>query len=135
KKTVGVFRGALAERVDIGAVGEKDVQLTVVVVVKDCHAPSHGFRRMTLGRFATVEFEVDGLIDKLDRAFARLVSCFRRSRRLCGGRKKERARQVQTQSWEQRQSGNRKSQLPFLHRKFTLYPRVHSQAGHTGGPL
>ena len=69
KQTVRVFGRGLLQRSDIGAVGEEDVQVAVVVVVEDRDPASHGFRRMALRRLAGVEREIDGLIDKVDGRF------------------------------------------------------------------
>ena len=78
KKAVRVFRRGLLERLNVRPVGEKDIQLAVVVVVEHGHATDHGFGRMTLGGFATIEREANRLVSKLNGALA-----FNRIRRSC----------------------------------------------------
>src|SRR3984957_6244586 len=83
EEAVGVFRGILAERFDVGSIGKENVELAVVVVVEDADASCHRLRRMALGCFAAVEFEINWLVGKLNRAVSRGVgrgvSCFLRS--------------------------------------------------------
>ena len=66
KKTIEIFRRGLTERFNVRPVGEEDVQLAVVVVVKDGYASCHGFGCMALGRLTTVEFEINGLVNEPD---------------------------------------------------------------------
>ena len=67
KKTVRVFRRCLVERLDICSVCEEDVELAVIVVVKDRDSPGHRFRSMALRRLTTVKFEIDCLVGELNR--------------------------------------------------------------------
>jgi len=67
EEAVGVFRGGLLQRSDVGAVGEEDVEMAVVVVVEDGHAAGHGLRRVALGGLGAIEPEVDGPVDEMDR--------------------------------------------------------------------
>src|ERR1700730_16446643 len=55
KEAIRVFGGCLVQRDDVRAVGEKNIQISVVVVVKDGHAAGHGFRRMLLKAFGAIE--------------------------------------------------------------------------------
>ena len=86
KKTVAIFRGTLAERMDVGAVSEKNVELAVVVVIEDGHASGHGFGSMALGRFVGFELEIDGLVGEADGAIrtglSRRCEGFRRRLRM-----------------------------------------------------
>jgi len=66
EKAVGVFRGGLLQRPDVGAVGEEDVGMAVVVVVEDGHASGHGLRRVALGGLGAIEAEVDGAVGEVD---------------------------------------------------------------------
>ena len=68
KKAVGILRGSLAKRLDVGSVGEEDVQFAVVVEVKHGDTASHGFRSVAFRRFVAFQLEVDGLVNKTDLA-------------------------------------------------------------------
>ena len=72
EEAVVVLRRILLQSLDVGAVGEEDVELAVVVVVEDSHAAGHGFGRVALGRLIAVEPEIDGLEGEPNRAFRRL---------------------------------------------------------------
>ena len=54
EKAVVVLRGILAQGLEIGAVGEENVEFAVVVVVENGHAASHGFRRVVFWRLIAV---------------------------------------------------------------------------------
>lgn len=60
EQTVGVLGGRLFEGSDIGAVGEEDVEIAVVVEVEDGDATGHGFRGVTLRGFGIFEAERKG---------------------------------------------------------------------------
>src|ERR1035441_1614842 len=62
EEPVGVLRRALFQSRDVGAVGEIDIEVAVVVVVEQGYSAGHGFVRMTLRRLRTVQFEVDRLV-------------------------------------------------------------------------
>jgi hypothetical protein len=66
KKPVEVFGRGLLQGANVGAVGEVDVQVAVVVVIEYGHAPGHGFGSVALRCLATVQAEVDGLIYEVD---------------------------------------------------------------------
>jgi hypothetical protein len=74
KKTVAIFRRTFVECVNVGAVGEKNIQLAVVVVIEHGHTSGHGFRSMTFGSLVGVKFEIDWLVGELDRAISRRFS-------------------------------------------------------------
>jgi hypothetical protein len=44
---------------DVGSVGEEDIQVSVVIEVEDCHTPFHGFGRMAPVGLAAVDAEID----------------------------------------------------------------------------
>ena len=71
KQPVGVLGRGLLQRSDIGAVGEEDVQVAVVVVVEDRDPAGHGLRRVPLRCLTNVERESDRPIDKVDGRFGR----------------------------------------------------------------
>ena len=56
---------------DVGAVGEKDVELAVVVVIEHGHASGHGFGRMAFGRLIGLELEIDWLVRESDGGIGR----------------------------------------------------------------
>ena len=66
KQAVGVFRRSLLKGLDIGAVGEEDIQLAVVVVVEDGDAAGHRLGRVALRGFAAIQREGNGTERKMD---------------------------------------------------------------------
>jgi len=66
KQPVRVLWRGLLQRVDIGAVGEKDVQVAVVVVVEDRDPAGHGLGRVAFRRLTSVQREGDRPIDKVN---------------------------------------------------------------------
>ena len=54
---------------DVGAVGEEDVQIAVVIVVEDRDSANHGLGSMPLGRLTGVQRKGDGPIDKVNGRF------------------------------------------------------------------
>jgi hypothetical protein len=73
EQAIEILRRGLLQAANVGAVGEEDIQLAVVVVIEDRDAARHGLRRVPLRRFATVERERNRPIRETDRAW----SCFR----------------------------------------------------------
>src|SRR5450432_692443 len=66
EEPVGVLGRALFQGLNVGSVGEKDIQIAVVVIVEDRYAAGHGFGRMALGRLATLEPEIDRMVNEMD---------------------------------------------------------------------
>jgi hypothetical protein len=58
------------QRLEIGAIGEEDVEPAVVVVIENGDSAGHRFGCMPLRRFIAIELEVDRLKREPDRAFA-----------------------------------------------------------------
>ena len=51
---------------NVGAVGEENIQLAVVVVIEHGHASGHGFGGMAFGRLVGLELEIDWLVRESD---------------------------------------------------------------------
>ena len=66
EEPVGVFGRVFLQRLYVGSVGEEDIQIAVVVVVENRYAAGHGFRRMALGRLATLQPEIDRPVNEVD---------------------------------------------------------------------
>ena len=71
EQAVRVFRRVLHQRVDVGAVGEIQIELAVVVVIEDGDATLHGFGRMTVWRLAAIEAKIDGTVREANWAWNR----------------------------------------------------------------
>src|SRR5947209_9851982 len=71
KQPVGIFWGILRKSFDIGAIGKKNIQLAVVVVIEDGNAASHSLGRMMLRSFIRIQLEIDWLVRKSNRGISR----------------------------------------------------------------
>ena len=68
KETIRVLRGTLAKGLDVGAVGEENIQLAIIVVVKNGDPAGHGLGRVTLRSFVGFELKSDRLIVEMNGA-------------------------------------------------------------------
>jgi len=59
KKSIPIGRLRLFERGDGGAIGEKDVEQSVIVVIEDRDTSSHGLERISFWTDAVFEHEFD----------------------------------------------------------------------------
>src|SRR5579864_5065967 len=91
EEAVVVLGRIFFQRLEVSAVGEKDIELAVIVVIEDSDTSGHRFRSVMLGAFVAVEFEVYGLKDEMDGAVRN--GCFGSVPRLSlGARHRESAR-------------------------------------------
>ena len=67
KEPVPVFRRCLVQRSDVCSIREEDVEIAVVIVVEDGHAPGHGFRGVLLRSLTTIEYEWDRFVGEVNR--------------------------------------------------------------------
>ena len=69
KQAVGIFRGGFLERLDVGSVGEENIELAVVVVIEaQPQPPAMVSGAWRSGRLVAVELEIDRLKGEADRA-------------------------------------------------------------------
>ena len=90
EQPVRVFWRGLFQARDIGAVGEENVQISVIVIVEDGNTSSHRLRDVPLRGFATVQREgdregreMDGCLDLFRGGCPLLL------REQCGGRQQD----------------------------------------------
>src|ERR1044072_5665578 len=81
EKAVGIFRRIFLERLDICAIGKKDVELAVIVVVENSNTSGHGFGRMGQRCLRIFQPEINRLISEVNgtAVFSRSRLCAQRN--------------------------------------------------------
>src|SRR5664279_16313 len=74
KEAVPVLRRVLLQRIDVCAIGEKDIGLSIAVIVKDRNSTRNGLRRMALRGLVAVERKRDGTWRKVNRRSGLLLA-------------------------------------------------------------